>query len=180
MSGLSFDPRPSNGGHHPNSKDCPLFFSLLFGDSFSQLHHLCLAIKAARHHFVALLYSKTCNWCSLLCLAAIECSLLDKAFVGWYSDFDGDAVRNCSTQRQRVRLCDLRAPSCLCLGNIDIQLWYIQSRLFFMLATLSYFPDPPGRTSTPSLVPYFLSVISSFSEKTEAWSRGSGVGQQKN
>lgn len=31
-----------------------------------------------------------------------------------------------------------------------------------------------------SLVPYFLSVISSFSEKTEAWSRGSGVGQQKN
>lgn len=43
MSGWSFDPRPSNGGHHPNSKDCPLFFPpLLFGDSFSQLHHLCV------------------------------------------------------------------------------------------------------------------------------------------
>lgn len=50
---------------------------------------VCLAIKAASHHFVALLYSKTCNWCSLLCLAATECSLPDKAFEEWYSDLVG-------------------------------------------------------------------------------------------
>lgn len=118
MSGWSFDPSPSNGGHHPNSKDCPLFFSLLFGDSFSQLHHLCLAIKAARHHFVALLYSKTCNWYSLLCLAAKECSLLDKGICTVVLRLCEVAVGSCSAQGQSVRLCDLRDPFWLCPGNI--------------------------------------------------------------
>lgn len=78
---------------------------------------VCLAIKAARHHFVAFLYSKSLNGRSLLCLVAVECSLLDEAFVECYSDLSRGAGGSCSAPGQGVRLCDLRDPSWLCPGN---------------------------------------------------------------
>lgn len=74
----------------PTQKTALYFFPSYSETAFpNYIICVCLAIKAGRHHFVALLYSKTCNWCSLLCWAAKKCSLLDKAFVQWCSDFVG-------------------------------------------------------------------------------------------
>lgn len=159
MSGRSFDPRPSNGGHHPNSKDCPLFFSLLFGDSFSQLHHLCLfGHKSCKASFCCFALWQNVQ------LAAIECSLQDQAFEEWHSDLVGNAVGSCSAQRQTVWLYDLKVPFLwLCPGNIlkhklhhcdtfsqdPLSCWQL-----YLTLQIS---GGEGR-STPSLVLPFLSV----------------------
>lgn len=148
MSGWSFDPRPSNGGHHPNSKDCPLFFSLLFGDSFSQLHHLCLfGHKSCKASFCC--FAGEQNVQSML-LIFPGCSRMFPGGEGicrrilrlwWGCWWEGSA------QGQRVRLCDLRDSSWLCPGNMlkhklpnyDILL----SQDFSMLATLILPPRCP-------------------------------------
>lgn len=77
----------------PQLKGLPfIFFPFYLETAFpNYIICVCLAIKAARHHFVVLLESKTCNWCSLFCPAAVECSLLDQAFVEGFSDFGGGA-----------------------------------------------------------------------------------------
>lgn len=162
----------------PKLKGLPFTFFLSYLETAfpNYIICVCLAIKAARHHFVAFLYSKIYNWCSLLCLSAIECSLLDKEFVEWCSEYGGGVLRNCSTQGQNSRLCDLSDCCWLCLRNIFKQRLHNCTAFnqdFFFLATLAYSAAPLGSRSTSSLVTHVLSVDKKTSGKvkglTRAW-----------
>ena len=131
---------------------------------------VCLAIKAASHHFVALLYSKTRNWCSLLCLAAIECSLLDKAFEEWYSDLGGDAAGSSSAQTQSQTVWSegpfLSLPRKY-LSAFSYTTVICSVKTLFHADNLSNSPDQcwgvglaegGWHRSTPALAPHFLRV----------------------
>lgn len=77
MSGWSFDPRPSNGGHHPVSKDCTLLPpSHLEAALLNYIICLCLAVKAARPHL--LLCSIANHAANAPTLSAVEYSLRDE------------------------------------------------------------------------------------------------------